>query len=56
MEKHTLATIAIPLLNKLASKIGVAYMPALVFLIVIILGAWLIGAYDDGIIQTPGDH
>ncbi|MDT2274145.1 DUF2304 family protein [Paenibacillus larvae] len=26
--------IAIPLLNKLASKIGVAYMPALVFLIV----------------------
>ncbi|MDT2236274.1 DUF2304 domain-containing protein [Paenibacillus larvae] len=35
-------TIAIPLLNKLASKIGVAYMPALVFLIVIIVALSLL--------------
>lgn len=34
--------IAIPLLNKLASKIGVAYMPALVFLIVIIVALSLL--------------
>ncbi|MDT2260686.1 DUF2304 domain-containing protein [Paenibacillus larvae] len=31
-----------PLLNKLASKIGVAYMPALVFLIVIIVALSLL--------------
>ncbi|MDT2303222.1 DUF2304 domain-containing protein [Paenibacillus larvae] len=34
--------IAIPLLNKLASKIGVPYMPALVFLIVIIVALSLL--------------
>ena len=34
--------IAIPLLNKLATYIGIAYMPALVFLIVIILALSLL--------------